>query len=87
MAVTVIAQRPAVRLSGGNENDPSWATSTVGPAAGVGAGAPLAPGVGGGGLADGPATTPPPSGPRKRVVTMTVFALVVVPSTAIAPLP
>src|SRR5262245_55715986 len=83
VAVTVIAQRPASRSSGGKENEPSSATFTVVPGSGVAVGAPLGAGVGSGvGVGAGP-----PSEPRKRARTVTVLALVVVPSTAIAPLP
>src|SRR6185503_15370238 len=78
--------RPAVRSSGGKANDPSSATSTVASGAAVGAG-PLAAGpdcagFGGGALAGASAAEP-----RNVAVTETVWALVVVPSTAIAPLP
>src|SRR5574338_1384189 len=88
VAVTVIAQRPAVRSRGGNENDPSSATWTVVPGSALGPGAPLAPGEGaavGAGVGDGAGA--PASLPRNCVVTVTVAAFVVVPSTAMAPLP
>jgi hypothetical protein len=79
VAVTVTDQRPAVSSSGGKENEPSVATSIVVPDD-----APPAPGtlVGVGDAAGAPAPLP-----RKLATTETVFALVVVPSTAIAPLP
>src|SRR5262249_32496890 len=86
VAVTVIAQRPAVRSRGGKLNDPSVSTSTVVPgasvAAGDAAGLGLPAGVGAG---VGAAASLPL--PRNVAVTVTVLAFVVVPSTAMAPLP
>src|SRR6266545_3215909 len=83
VAVTVIAQRPAVSSSGGIENEPSSATLIVVPLAGPA----LAPGDAGGGVGLAVAGGAPGAEPRKAVVTITVAALVVVPSTAIAPFP
>ena len=86
VAVTVIAQLPAVRSSGGSANVPSSLTSTVvpGPGAVEGPGAPDGA-TAGAGVGDAPGASAP--APRNAAVTVTVSAFVVVPSTAIAPLP
>src|SRR5258707_9172034 len=90
VGVRVIAQRPAVSSSGGNVNEPSSATSTVVPGAGVAPGdAPGEPwgAVVGAGVGVAAGAWPATSGPMNAAVTVTVLAFVVVPSTAIAPLP
>src|SRR3954468_4066226 len=81
VAVTVIAQRPAVSSSGGNSNEPSSATLMVVAPGRAGPDPPEGTGVGAG------AVEALPGAPRNAVVTATVFAFVVVPATAIAPLP
>src|SRR5215208_3152703 len=83
VAVTLIVQRPAVRSRGGNEYVPSSATSTVAPGSGVGPGA--APDALGAGFGVGFGDGAPAAEPRKVAVSETVFAFVVVPSTAMAP--
>src|SRR5256885_145826 len=85
VAVTVIAQRPAVSSRGGNAKEPSSATFIVEAVFG----SALAPGAGAGDARAGFgfAAGAPGAVPRNVAVTATVSALVVVPSTAIAPLP
>src|SRR5512132_1035570 len=91
VAVTVIAQRPAVSSRGGSENEPSAATFTVVPgvlpALGDAPGAALAAGAADGAGEAGAALAPGRPEPRSCVVTVTLTAFVVVPSTAIAPFP
>src|SRR5262245_13786820 len=96
VAVTVIAQRPAVSSRGGKANEPSSATSIV---AGLGAPGPPVPGLApgppdGAGEAGAAVAAGPPlgAGPPawlawNAALTVTLLAFVVVPSIAIAPLP